>query len=168
MIDACDSSEEKISVCGEIQTRLGIGNIRFFVQDLRSCGLGAGYDFVFSNHVLEHISDNRSVLARLVSSLRPGGHIYIQVPTAMQRRLPLGKRFVRAHEQWTEGEHLGQDLTLASLCSVLEGLGCDILIVRHTEGFWGGLRFELSEMALSYFRSRLLFAVLYPLLKILG
>jgi SAM-dependent methyltransferase len=168
MIDACDLSEEKITLCREIQARLEIDNLSFLVQDLRTYTHGGAYDFIFSNHVLEHISENRMVLAGLVSSLKPGGHIYVQVPGAIQRRLRFFRRFVHAHEQWAEREHVGQDLTLASLCSVLEGLGCDIVIARYTEGLWGELRFELSEMALSYFQSRLLFAVLYPLLKTLG
>lgn len=167
-IDACDLSGENVDLCIEIRNHLKIRSINFFVQDLRTYRNESTYDFIFSNHVLEHIIENRLVISNLVSSLKKEGYIYIRIPNAVQKRLSFGKRFLKSHEEWAKKEHIGQTLTLGLLSSELEHLGCKILIARHTEGFWGELRFELSEMALSYFHSRVLFALLYPLLKIFG
>jgi SAM-dependent methyltransferase len=167
-IDACDISAEKVNHCTEVQSRMGIRNLKFYVGDLRTHNTEPRYDFVFSNHVMEHIPENRAVIRRLSASLRIGGHIYIQIPSAIQRRLPLGRRFTKLHDDWAAGEHVGQDLTLDSLCTELECAGCQMLTKRYTEGFWGELRFELSEMALRVFHSYALFACMYPLLKGLG
>lgn len=167
-IDACDLSEERISLCKEIQGRLKTRNIIFFVQDLRTYKSEGTYDFIFSNHVLEHIVENRLVISNFVSSLSREGYLYIQIPNNIQKRLSFGKRFLRSHEVWAKKEHIGQTLTLSLLSSELERLGCRILIARHTDGFWGEVRFELSQIAMNYLHSRILFALLFPLLKILG
>ena len=167
-IDACDLSKEMIDLCKEIQKHLKTCNISFFVQDLVTYKSHDTYDFIFSNHVLGHIIKNRLVISNLVSSINKNGYIYIQIPNALQKRLSFGKRFIRSHEEWAKKEHLSQTLTLDSLSSELERLSCKILIAKYTEGFWGELRFELSEMAQSYFHSYLLFALLFPLLRIFG
>lgn len=168
-IEACDLSEENIEICKEIQSRLGIRNISFFFQDLRTYRREGAFVFIFSNHVLEHIIENRMVISNLVYSIEKGGYIYIQIPTVIQKRLSsLGKRFVRSHEEWGRKEHIGQNLTLELLCSELHRLGCQILLAKHIEGFWGELRFELQEMALGFLHIELLFALLYPLLRIFG
>jgi SAM-dependent methyltransferase len=167
-IEACDLSADKIDLCKEIQASMNIHNINFFVQDLRTYRRVGGYDFIFSNHVLEHIPENRQALSNLVASASDGGWIYIQMPSGIQRRLAIGRRFVQSHEQWERKEHIGEQLTLDSLCLEFERSGCEVLVRRHTEGLWGELRFELSEMALSYLHSRAVFALMYPLLKVLG
>jgi len=167
-ISAFDLSEEKIAFCKAVQPQVGTPNITFFVRDVLSHRTEGVYDFIFSNHVLEHIAENRLAVANLVSSLREGGVIYIAMPTAEQKRLPLAKWFLGSYEEWERAEHVGQVFTLVSLCSELESLGCTILLAKHTSGFWDELRFELQEMALSYFRSRVLFALLYPMLRLFG
>jgi SAM-dependent methyltransferase len=167
-IDAFDLSAGKIASCQEVQLCLGAPNIRFFVQNLLTYQGEGTYDFVFTNHVLEHVVENRLAIANLISGLRGWGIIYVALPNAVQRRLPLGRRFVQSHEEWAKTEHIGQTLTLESLSAELKGLGCKILVAKHTSGFWDELRFELQEMALNYFHSRALFAVLYPLLRLLG
>jgi len=167
-IDACDLSQAKIDHCNTVQDHLETQNTNFFVQDLVAFENEGYYDFIFTNHVLEHIVENRTVISALVSSLKKGGHIYIQIPNAIQKRLPFAERFVEAHDEWAQGEHIGQPLTLDLLCSELEHLGCRILIARHTEGFWGELRFELAEMALRHYQSYALYSLFFPLLKVLG
>jgi len=164
----CDISAEKIAHCKEVRDLLGIRNAHFFVQDLRNFERDQAYDFIFTNHALEHIRENRLVIRKLCRSLKEGGHIYVQMPDAVQKRLTFGKRFVKSHEEWAREEHVGQTLTLESLCTALEHNNCKTIKAMYTEGFWGELRFELSEMALSYFRSHFLLGLMYPLLRILG
>lgn len=168
IVDACDFAEDKIDLCRRIQHEMNTHNINFFVQDLRTYKKEGNYDFVFSNHVLEHIAENRLVISNLVDSLKLGGYIYIQIPNAVQKRLPFGKNFLASYDEWDRKEHIGQTLTLESLSSELQGRGCKVLIARYIEGFWGELAFELEEMALGFIHSRILFAALYPLLKTLG
>lgn len=40
----------------------------------------AGYDFVFSSHCLEHISDPAEALRNWLRILKPGGHMIVNVP----------------------------------------------------------------------------------------
>lgn len=167
-VDACDLDGDKIEVCEDIRRQLDVDNVGFFVEDLTTLRAKEQYDFVFSNHVLEHIPDNALAIANLVGALKPGGYIYIQIPNAVQRRFAWGRRFVQGHEEWTEGEHGGQTFTLDTLAGELERLGCRVITRKFTEGWLGEVRFELEEMALSYFKSQLLFVLLYPLLKTMG
>jgi len=53
-----------------------------------------GYDVIFCSHVLEHISQPQQVLERLVTKLRAGGVIYVEVPSSRSLRLP------RARDGW--------------------------------------------------------------------
>jgi 2-polyprenyl-3-methyl-5-hydroxy-6-metoxy-1,4-benzoquinol methylase len=167
-LDALDYSSEKIAASSAIQRDMGVTNIRFFVADLCHFSNESAYDLIFSNHVLEHIVENRKVLANLVQSLRPGGFIYIQMPNAVQQRLPVGRRFLASYDEWERGEHAGQTLTLDALSTELRQLGCRIVDARYTEGWVGELRFELEQMALGHFRNKVLYAALYPLLRTLG
>jgi SAM-dependent methyltransferase len=165
-IDACDLSAQNVELCKEIQNSLGT-NCRFFVHDLSNFKNPDRYDFIFSNHVLEHITDNETAIGNLVTSLRHGGYIYIQIPNATLSRL-FPEKFLRAHSEWEKDEHVGQTLTLGSLSNVLKKSGCNILIEKYVSAFWSQLSFELKETALNYFNSRLLFIILFPALKLFG
>ena len=60
-------------------------NLRFLLGDLLDRSFRASLpraDFVFSIECLEHIEDDRSVLAGMAECVRPGGALYIQVPFA--------------------------------------------------------------------------------------
>jgi SAM-dependent methyltransferase len=165
-IDACDLSASKIALCQQIQKRAHT-RCHFFTKDLLAFERDQKYDLIFSNHVLEHIVDNRKVINQLVASLKPGGFIYIQIPNATQWRL-LPDKYLRHHAEWAEEEHVGQTLTLDSLREMLEGMECRILKAQYTSGFLGELSFELKEIALHYLNSQVLFVLLFPLLKLLG
>lgn len=52
------------------------------------------YDVIFCSHVLEHISHPEQVLKKLVTKLRAGGAIYVEVPSSRSLRLP------RARNGW--------------------------------------------------------------------
>jgi 2-polyprenyl-3-methyl-5-hydroxy-6-metoxy-1,4-benzoquinol methylase len=47
--------------------------------------LGSGYDLVFLNHVLEHVSDPLAFLQEAVRHVRPGGLVYVETPHADYR-----------------------------------------------------------------------------------
>lgn len=165
-IDAFDISEKNITHCKEIQTHLNT-NCNFFVDDVLNFEKSSHYDLIFSNHVLEHVAENKRAIGNLVRSLRPGGFIYIQIPNATQTRL-FPDKFFKSHNEWAEDEHIGQTLTLDSLCRTLRDLNCILLVEKHTSGFWGKLSFEIKEISVNYLNSKALFAVLYPALKLFG
>jgi len=164
-IDACDISEEKIKFCKEIQIQLSIDNINFFVQDLRTFQTKGFYDFVFSNHVLEHIYENKLVVSNLVYSLKKEGYLYIQMPNMVQKRI-FPKKLLISLEEWEKREHVGQTLTLTSLSSELKHLGCKILTAEYKQGFWGELGYEIRCIALGLFNRYSLYILLLPIQKL--
>ncbi|MBD3168904.1 MAG: methyltransferase domain-containing protein [candidate division Zixibacteria bacterium] len=167
-IDACDVSEDSINLCKNAQKKLGLGNIDYIQMDLREFIRPGTYDFIYSNHVLEHIPENLDVIKKLVTSLKPGGYIYIQLPDADQKRLDWGEKYMEEHKKWADKEHIGLTLNLKSLSGALRESGCEIIRAKHTEGVLGEISFKLGEMARSYYRSNAVFALMLPFLKIIG
>lgn len=60
-------------------------NLHPVQANLQSLQKTAVYDLIYSIDVLEHIEDYESVLDRFVHALRPGGTIFIHVPSDRQR-----------------------------------------------------------------------------------
>ena len=54
--------------------------VRFELGDLATFSDPGAWDVVFSNAALQWVPDHPAVLARWVSSLRPGGRLVVQVP----------------------------------------------------------------------------------------
>lgn len=61
--------------------------------------LPADADLVTCAQVLEHVSDPRALLADMVSLLRPGGLVYLEVPDQLWRR-PWGAKLGRGAAEW--------------------------------------------------------------------
>ncbi len=65
-------------------------------DDCRVCDMDAGplayqsgaFDAVLLSHVLEHIRDERVFFAELARLLRPGGRLYVEVPTPASEHFP--------------------------------------------------------------------------------
>jgi len=67
-------------------------------QDLENQGLVGQFDMITANHVIEHVSDPRELLARFRQWLKPGGRLFIEVPDARARGLALYGPFWRGLE----------------------------------------------------------------------
>jgi 2-polyprenyl-3-methyl-5-hydroxy-6-metoxy-1,4-benzoquinol methylase len=52
--------------------RIGFGEDGRIIPD--------GFDIIVCSHVLEHVADDRALLAKLTRALRPGGYLLINVP----------------------------------------------------------------------------------------
>lgn len=55
--------------------------VAFELGDIASWEQPGSYDIVFANASLQWVPDHRSVLARWIASLKPGGQIAVQVPS---------------------------------------------------------------------------------------
>ena len=122
-IDACDCSEEAINSSKVVQGKLGLNNIRYIMEDLRNFRNEQAYDYIYSNHVLEHIPEHHLVLENLVFSLKPGGYIYTQMPDADQKRMEWGEKYIEEHKKWADKEHIGMTMNLEMLCERLRKIG---------------------------------------------
>lgn len=94
-------------------------NLRFLKGDLldpETCRRLPAADFVFSIECLEHVEDDDSVFATMVSCLAPGGCLYLQVPfanAAEQADPDLCRRERERHEHVRPGYDEARLRTLA-------------------------------------------------------
>jgi 2-polyprenyl-3-methyl-5-hydroxy-6-metoxy-1,4-benzoquinol methylase len=142
------ASDSTLDICARVHQSLPLGNLEFRQLDLRQLDAREEFDFAYSFDVLEHIAENREVLAKIYRALMPGGSLLVRIPTRKQKRI-LSPRFTAEHARWAEIEHVGQHYEMDSLQADLKQIGFQILSAEYTMGNWGRLSFELSE-ALQY------------------
>ncbi len=127
-----------VSVCG-VDLRapyagVELPNLRFLQGNLLDQDFSAllpESDLVFSIECLEHIEDDRSVFARMAQLVRPGGHLYLEVPFATdseQADPELCRRERETHEHVRPGYSATQ----------LEGLARDygLIPLEIAGAFW--------------------------------
>ena len=100
-------------VCGvdlrRQQVELDLPNLRYLQWNLLDEAFSATLpisDFVCSIECLEHIENDRSVFAKMVDLVRPGGSIYVEVPFASEAECAdeaVCRRELEAHEHVRPG-----------------------------------------------------------------
>ncbi len=84
-------------------------NLRFVVGDLFDAGVRRQLpeaDFVYSIECLEHVEEDEAIVELMVSKLRAGGHLYLEVPFASESELTdreLCRRELEEHEHVRPG-----------------------------------------------------------------
>jgi 2-polyprenyl-3-methyl-5-hydroxy-6-metoxy-1,4-benzoquinol methylase len=159
-IHGVDVDGEHVAAC---QARLGanpLSNLTFAQADLTEPQGTDAYDLIYSVDVLEHISDDRAVLANLARALRPGGWLIIHTPLTPQqhwlRRFDL--------ERCPRPDHVRQGYKEEDLLDKVRAAGLEITSVRYTHGRSGTLAWELWKLARPYPLAKLL---LWPLAMLL-
>jgi SAM-dependent methyltransferase len=159
---AVDIDATRVSTCQSIARQHGLTGITFRQADLTKLDEPGPFDLIYSVDVLEHIAENREVIAALASRLTPGGHLLIRIPGMTQRRrLPDG--FFDSLHEWSKDEHLGQHFDLEGLCDHLRACGLTVEFAARSSGLFGQLGFELSWVLNE--RVKPLYAILIPALK---
>ncbi|MCL4561427.1 MAG: methyltransferase domain-containing protein [Chloroflexi bacterium] len=74
-----DNSEEMIALAGQKHSRAEHPNLSFLWMDAAKLSFEGQFDVVFSNAALHWIRDHQPVLRGIYRSLRPGGHILLQM-----------------------------------------------------------------------------------------
>jgi len=130
----------------DCQTRLQsepLPNLTFARGDL-TLPLGRdAYDLVYSVDVLEHIADDRAVLANMARALRPGGNLLIHTPLTPQRHWL--RRFDL--DRCGRDDHIREGYGEAELRDNVSGAGLVPTQVWYTHGRWGTLAWELWKLA---------------------
>jgi SAM-dependent methyltransferase len=160
------ASDSTLDICATVHRSVPLRNLEFRQLDLRQLDARDEFDFAYSFDVLEHIAENRQVLANIYRALRPNGSLLIRIPARKQKRI-LSRRFTREHEHWAEIEHVGQHYEMDSLQADLKQIGYRILSADYTMGNWGRLSFELSEAMQYYHLPQALQMLCMPVLKAL-
>jgi SAM-dependent methyltransferase len=110
-------------------------NLLLREADLASLAKAAAYDLVYSIDVLEHIHDYAEVLDRLVRALRPGGLIFIHVPSTEQRTWFKATDEETANdfrEHRAGDDHVHEGFDKATLISELERRSVSVVEARWT------------------------------------
>jgi 2-polyprenyl-3-methyl-5-hydroxy-6-metoxy-1,4-benzoquinol methylase len=160
------SVDTTLDICNKIHQKLPLPNLRFEQLDLRNLADKEAFDFVYCFDVLEHIPENKLVLENIYRALRKDGQFLFRIPSKVQRRI-LSSRFTAEHAKWAAIEHLGQNYEMDSLVKDLNSIGYKLRFVRHTNGLWGRLSFELLEAMRYYHVPEVLQFAVIPFLKIL-
>ncbi len=91
------------------QVELALPNLQYLQGDLLDPQFAATLptsDFVCSIECLEHIEDDRSVFAKMIQLVRPGGALYVEVPFASDSECAdeeVRRREFEAHEHVRPG-----------------------------------------------------------------
>jgi 2-polyprenyl-3-methyl-5-hydroxy-6-metoxy-1,4-benzoquinol methylase len=109
------------SVAGRAAERFGVEVIPRFIEDVE---LAANeYDVVCGWHVLEHLADPREVLASVITALKPGGYLFIEVPN-------IGSVSARRRKRnWAPLDlaHHTAHYTTSALEAMLKAVGYDVV-----------------------------------------
>jgi len=124
--------------CQNIYTKINRVNLYFVCADgSEKIPLKSSFDIVFSTHVLEHISNDQSVLINIFNNLRPKGILILQVPYGDPYKSPSKEAIANGHvrEGYTES-----DLRLK-----LENAGFQIISVTGSIGRIGRFAYWLAR-----------------------
>lgn len=95
-------------------------------------GLPRGFDAIVMADVLEHLHNQRRILAEVRQSLRPGGHLFLSVPNIANLTIRLGLLFgffVYRERGILDETHV-RFYTLATIRRTLEDAGFEIEKIR--------------------------------------
>ena len=118
--------------CASSGTR---SNVFLREADLGTLTKVSAYDLVYSIDVLEHIHDYADVLDRLVRALRPGGLLFIHVPSAEQRNWFKATDAEAANdfrEHRAGDDHVREGFEKAALIADLERRSVSVVEARWT------------------------------------
>jgi len=90
-----DHSEDMISVA-----RRRVPTAEFVHQDIESWRPTEQIDVIFANAALHFLPDHEALMKRLVSHLRPGGCLAVQMPNNMQEASHAAMRMLAADGPW--------------------------------------------------------------------
>ncbi|MBE6753055.1 MAG: methyltransferase domain-containing protein [Ruminococcaceae bacterium] len=126
-VTGCDFSEEMLE-----KARATYGDRMEFLRCDASCELpqlGRGWDVVFSNACIQWLPDHRKVLSDMMSLLRPGGALAVQIPYNFSEPIHTVICERAAQPEWQaklggEVRSYGM-LTTAEYCAILQQLTTD-------------------------------------------
>lgn len=141
-------------------------NLRFEVKDLHAMDKKDTFNAIISVDSLEHIPDNKKILASFYRALRSDGILYLAIPNESEEWHFFPRKWFSHFHEWEEHEHIGEQYTLDVLCSLITSLGFRIEYTRHTFTFFGALGWEIEFLL--HHNMRRLYILAMPLIKSLG
>lgn len=117
--------------------RRQLRNITVAETDLCTFNRKEQYDVIYSIDVLEHIEDYEGILDRLVTALRPGGRLWLHVPSLRQRLWFRAASHDDAHvyrPHRSGDDHVREGFEMEQLREVIERRGMTVTCLQRTFG----------------------------------
>jgi SAM-dependent methyltransferase len=158
-----DTKSELVESGNRYASRRGISSVRFQVNDLTALPFENEFDLVLSVDVMEHIEEDRRVLANISRSLKKGGYFLMTTPYVHH---PLQREEVFVEEHVRAG--YTRDETLEKFSEA----GLEVRRFIITYGPWGDCAWRLLQrLPMSWLRGRIwlmplilvYLAVVYPI-----
>lgn len=109
--------------------------LRFEQGDITALAYRNEFDLILCVDLLEHIRDDRDLLQRFCSALKPGGCLIISTPSVYRKHQEDGQ-FV--------GEHFREGYSEDEIRKKLEEAGFRIDTLIYAYGFWGDLSWRMG------------------------
>ena len=158
----CDSD---LAWFHEVQTDPLPPNLSVRVVDLLAFDEGEVYDYILTQHTLEHIPGNRQALANLFRSLKPGGLIYIDLPHDKGHHRIFPRQWLREYHDLVASQHIGEQYSLPELTGLMEQIGFEVVYKTLCCGLVGRFALEADRLITPVLWLR---ALAMPLLKTLA
>ncbi len=161
---------EKVANSRAIAERLSLRNVEFRQGSLETFEAEGEFGLIVNADVMEHIEDDRRVLANLYRALRPGGHIILTSPSVPQRKhlRLVAWRERRIGFQPSDYGHVRQGYSLQDLEEKFTAVGAHLKRAYLTFGFFGTLAFDLFFVIGDNRPQPIVFALMFPFLMALA
>ena len=153
-----ERTNEKARVRASI---LRIPNVQFILADLRDLDkftdrLGK-FDQIICFETIEHIQNDKKLIADLSNLLKPGGRLLLTTPFKYYKRL-LGDKL----SEYEDGGHVRWGYTHEEMRELLNECGLDVVAEEYISGFVSQQITNLMRV-LSKVNARIAWAVTFPL-----
>jgi SAM-dependent methyltransferase len=120
-------------------------NVTVFPHKIEELNENGTFDFIFSVDVFEHILPEEMPFSESYKKLKPGGYFLVKMPAKVQRTI-LPDSWFEDHNEWLEGAHIGQVLTLEDLVQKFKEAGFRIVHASYSDGWLSRLAWELGYL----------------------
>jgi SAM-dependent methyltransferase len=138
-VTGVDLEADRVGSCSRFARKAGIDNVSFEAGNLLDLGHEDRFDLVLSVDVLEHIEDDRQVLANVAKALKPGGLFVMTTPYWS------GDGGRAAPEDFVVGEHVRPGYGEGDLREKMKAAGLELESFRITYGPWGNRAWVLLQ-----------------------
>jgi len=147
-----------------------LDNVEFRTESLENLRAESEFDLIINADVMEHIQDDRKVLAVLCRALKPGGYIILTSPSIPQRKhLWLVRwREKRIGFDPSDYGHVRDGYSREDLEEKFRSAGARVERSYLTFGFFGTLAFDLFFVIGDNQPHPVVFALLFPFLMLLA
>lgn len=163
-ITGLDIKQEQIEDCNNFFRKIGKGDrVVFKYADLTGMKVREKYDLILCVDVMEHIDDDRSVLANFYRTLRPGGVLLISTPSDQG-----GSDVHHEDEESFIEEHVRDGYGMEEIKEKLHGAGFNQIHTRYSYGKPGKISWKLSmKLPILMVNASKILLVLLPLYYLL-